>query len=92
MAELGQVADVGRLRADVASSRAQLAAQQRALRAARLAGRLTLERYRRGLTDYFAVVDADRQTLDAARLVVQTQTTQLRAAVQLVRTLGGGWQ
>jgi multidrug efflux system outer membrane protein len=78
--------------ADVASSRAQLAAQQRALRAARLAGRLTLERYRRGLTDYFAVVDADRQTLDAARLVVQTQTTQLRAAVQLIRTLGGGWQ
>jgi multidrug efflux system outer membrane protein len=78
--------------ADVASSKAQLAAQQRALRAARLAGRLTLERYRRGLTDYFAVVDADRQTLDAARLVVQTQTTQLRAAVQLVRTLGGGWQ
>jgi multidrug efflux system outer membrane protein len=78
--------------ADVASSRAQLAAQQRALRAARLAGRLTLERYRSGLTDYFAVVDADRQTLDAARLVVQTQTTQLRAAVQLIRTLGGGWQ
>ncbi len=78
--------------ADVASSQAQLSAQQRALRAARLAGRLTLERYRRGLTDYFAVVDADRQTLDAARLVVQTQTTQLRAAVQLVRTLGGGWQ
>ncbi len=78
--------------ADVASSRAQLAAQQRALRAARLAGRLTLERYRSGLSDYFAVVDADRQTLDAARLVVQTQTTQLRAAVQLIRTLGGGWQ
>ena len=78
--------------ADVAASQAQLSAQQRALRAARLAGRLTLERYRRGLTDYFAVVDADRQTLDAARLVVQTQTTQLRAAVQLVRTLGGGWQ
>lgn len=78
--------------ADVRASEAQLAAQQRALTAARLAGRLTLERYRRGLIDYFAVVDADRQTLDAARLVVQTQTTQLRAAVQLVRTLGGGWQ
>ncbi len=78
--------------ADVRAGQAQLAAQQRALLAARLAGRLTLERYRRGLTDYFAVVDADRQTLDAARLVVQTQTTQLRAAVQLVRALGGGWQ
>ncbi|RZK14295.1 MAG: RND transporter, partial [Hymenobacter sp.] len=78
--------------ADVRASEAQLAAQQRALTAARLAGRLTLERYRRGLIDYFAVVDADRQTLDAARLLVQTQTTQLRAAVQLVRVLGGGWQ
>ena len=78
--------------ADVRASEAQLAAQQRALSAARLAGRLTLERYRRGLIDYFAVVDADRQTLDAARLVVQTQATQLRAAVQLVRALGGGWQ
>ncbi|RZK12333.1 MAG: TolC family protein [Hymenobacter sp.] len=78
--------------ADVRASEAQLAAQQRALRAARLAGRLTLERYRRGLIDYFAVVDADRQTLDASRLVVQTQATQLRAAVQLVRALGGGWQ
>jgi len=78
--------------ADVRASEAQLAAQQRALRAARLAGRLTLERYRRGLSDYFAVVDADRQTLDAARLVAQTQATQLRAAVALVRALGGGWQ
>ena len=78
--------------ADVQAGAAQLAAQQRALRAARQAGRLTLERYRQGLSDYFAVVDADRQTLDAARLVVQTQATQLRAAVQLVRVLGGGWQ
>ncbi|GAA4504434.1 efflux transporter outer membrane subunit [Hymenobacter ginsengisoli] len=78
--------------ANVRAAEAQLAAQQRALTAARLAGRLTLERYRRGLSDYFAVVDADRQTLDAARLVVQTQTTQLRAAVALVRALGGGWQ
>jgi multidrug efflux system outer membrane protein len=78
--------------ADVRASEAQLAAQQRALTAARLAGRLTLERYRRGLSDYFAVVDADRQTLEASRLLVQTQTTQLRAAVALVRALGGGWQ
>jgi len=78
--------------ANVQAGTAQLAVQQRALRAARLAGSLTMERYRSGLSDYFAVVDADRQTLDAARLVVQTQATQLRAAVQLVRALGGGWQ
>lgn len=78
--------------ADVQAGQAQLVAQQRALVAARLAGRLTLERYLSGLSDYFAVVVADNQTLATARLVVQTQTTQLQAAVALVRALGGGWQ
>ncbi|AMJ66247.1 hypothetical protein AXW84_12975 [Hymenobacter sp. PAMC 26628] len=78
--------------ANVRAGQAQLAAQQRALAAARLAGSLTLERYLSGLSDYFAVVVADNQTLTTARLVAQTQTTQLQAAVALVRALGGSWQ
>lgn len=78
--------------ADVQQTAAQLAAQQRALTAARQAGRLTLERYRRGLTDYFQVVDADRITLNAARQRVQIQANQLRYTVQLVRALGGSWE
>ncbi|GAB2465571.1 RND transporter [Hymenobacter qilianensis] len=78
--------------ADVQQTAAQLAAQQRALTAARQAGRLTLERYRRGLADYFQVVDADRITLNAARQRVQTQANQLRYTVQLVRALGGNWE
>ncbi|WP_324677974.1 efflux transporter outer membrane subunit [Hymenobacter sp. GOD-10R] len=78
--------------ADVQQSAAQLEAQQRALRSARLAGLLTRERYNRGLTNYFEVVDADRQTLEAARLVVQTQADQLRYSVNLVKALGGGWE
>ena len=71
---------------------AQLAAQQRVLRAARLAGRLTTVRYRSGLTNYFDVVDADRQTLDADRALAQIQAAQLRYDVLLVRALGGSWQ
>jgi multidrug efflux system outer membrane protein len=78
--------------ADVQQSAAQLEAQQRALRAARQAGLLTRERYNRGLTNYFEVVDADRQTLEAARLVVQTQADQLRFSVNLIKALGGGWE
>ncbi|QDA61548.1 efflux transporter outer membrane subunit [Hymenobacter jejuensis] len=78
--------------ADVKQSAAQLQAQQRALRSARLAGLLTRERYNRGLTNYFEVVDADRITLDAARLVVQTQGDQLRYSVQLIKALGGSWE
>jgi len=78
--------------ANVQQSAAQLTVQQRALRSARLAGLLTKERYRAGLTSYFEVVDADRQTLDAARLVVQNQANELSYTVQLIRALGGGWE
>jgi len=84
--------DVETALANLRLSTAQLAAQQRALRAARQAGRLTDVRYRSGLTNYFEVVDADRQTLDAARLLAQTQAAQLRYDVLLVRALGGSWQ
>ncbi|GAB2957595.1 efflux transporter outer membrane subunit [Hymenobacter coalescens] len=78
--------------ADVRYSYEQLAAQQRAQRAARAAVRLTNERYRTGLTNYFEVVDANRVSLDAARLLVQSRGEQLRYTVQLVRVLGGGWE
>ena len=71
---------------------AQVAARQRAYRAARLASALTKERYRAGLTNYFEVVDADRQTLDAATLLTQAQSNLLGASVALVRALGGGWE
>lgn len=84
--------DVETALANLRLNTAQLAARQRALRAARLAGRLTEVRYRSGLTNYFEVVDADRQTLDAARAVAQTQAAQLRYDVLLVRALGGSWQ
>ncbi|MDF7810018.1 efflux transporter outer membrane subunit [Hymenobacter sp. YC55] len=78
--------------ADVQQSAAQLEAQQRALRSARQAGLLTRERYNRGLTTYFEVVDADRQTLEAARQAVQTQSFQFQSAIQLIKALGGSWE
>ncbi|GAC1602395.1 MAG: efflux transporter outer membrane subunit [Hymenobacter sp.] len=84
--------DVETALANLRLSTAQLAAQQRALRAARQAGRLTEVRYRSGLVNYFEVVDADRQTLDAARQLAQTRAAQLRYDVLLVRALGGSWQ
>jgi len=78
--------------ADVRQYQTQIAARQRALRAARQASALTKERYRAGLTNYFEVVDADRQNLDAATLLTQTQSDLLAATVALVRALGGGWE
>ena len=78
--------------ADVRQYQAQVAARQRAYRAARLASALTKERYRAGLTTYFEVVDADRQTLDAATVLTQAQSNLLGASIALVRALGGGWE
>lgn len=84
--------EVETAQADVRQYQAQLGARQRALRAARRASALTRERYRAGLTNYFEVVDADRQTLAAATLLTQTQGNLLTATVALVRALGGGWE
>jgi len=78
--------------ANVRQYQAQIAARQRAYRAARLASILTKERYRAGLTTYFEVVDADRQTLNAGTLLTQAQSNLLGASVALVRALGGGWE
>ena len=91
-AALAAFQEVETSQADVRQYQAQVAARQRAYRAARLASALTRERYRAGLTNYFEVVDADRQTLDAATLLTQAQSNLLGASVTLVRALGGGWQ
>lgn len=84
--------EVETAQADVRQYEAQAAARQRALRAARQASALTTERYRAGLTDYFEVVDANRQTLDSATLLIEAQGDLLAATVALVRALGGGWE
>ena len=84
--------EVETAQADVRQYQAQVGARQRARRAARRASALTKERYRAGLTNCFEVVGADRQTLDAATLLAQTQGNLLTATVALVRALGGGWE
>ncbi|MBD2720678.1 efflux transporter outer membrane subunit [Hymenobacter armeniacus] len=91
-AALAAFQEVETSQADVRQYQAQVAARSRALRAARLASALTKERYRAGLTNYFEVVDADRQTLDAATLLTQAQSNLLGASIALVRALGGGWE
>ena len=91
-AALAAFQEVETSQADVRQYQAQVTARQRAYRAACQASALTKERYRAGLTTYFEVVDADRQTLDAATLLTQAQSNQLGASVALVRALGGGWE
>jgi multidrug efflux system outer membrane protein len=68
----------------------QAAAQARAVTNARRAAELAGERYRAGIVSYLEVVDANREALQAERGRAQLAGLR-RAAVQLVKALGGGW-
>lgn len=52
---------------------------------------LTLKRYDQGDTNYFEVVDAQRNSLAAERAAIQTRGARMTASVALIRALGGGW-
>jgi outer membrane protein, multidrug efflux system len=77
-------------------SRQQLAEariqQARAVAAYEEATRIALERYRRGQSSYYEVLQEQQQLFPAQRTLAQTQFNQLAAVVQLYRALGGGWQ
>jgi len=52
---------------------------------------LSMERYKEGAVGYLDVVQAQTTALDAQRSLLTLNTNQLRASVQLIKALGGGW-
>jgi multidrug efflux system outer membrane protein len=70
----------------------QAAAQQRAVTNARRAANLATDRYRSGIVSYLEVVDASREALQAERSNAKLTGQRLNIVVQLIKSLGGGWQ
>ncbi len=77
-------------------SREQLAEtyteQARAVAAYREATRIATERYRRGQSSYYEVLQEQQLLFPAENTLAQTQFGRLSAMVQLYRALGGGWE
>jgi NodT family efflux transporter outer membrane factor (OMF) lipoprotein len=68
-----------------------LAQQRDAASAAQDSVNLALQQYKQGTVGYLDVVEAQTVELEAQREVLDIQTRQLSANVELLDALGGGW-
>jgi outer membrane protein TolC len=50
-----------------------------------------MSQYKHGAVSYLDVVQAQTTALQEKRGLLQLDTQRLRASVQLIRALGGGW-
>jgi multidrug efflux system outer membrane protein len=53
--------------------------------------RLTRDRFEKGLTNYFEVVDAERDTLQLQLSLSQIRAQERITLAALAKSLGGGW-
>jgi NodT family efflux transporter outer membrane factor (OMF) lipoprotein len=67
------------------------AVQRRAVDASQHSLDLSNQRYRGGVTSYLEVITAETTLLTNQRTLTDLHTRQFAASVQLVRSLGGGW-
>ena len=77
---------------ELAHRRMTAQAQQQAITAASRATRVARLRYEKGAASYLEVTDTERTQLAAERALAQTRAAQWVATVQLVKSLGGGWE
>jgi NodT family efflux transporter outer membrane factor (OMF) lipoprotein len=70
----------------------EVAVQDRAVEAARVAERVSLAQFRAGTGSYLGVVTAQALALSNERTAIQLRGRELAASVALIKAIGGGWR
>jgi len=69
----------------------QIAAEEQLVAASRESQRLSELRFRNGVDNYLAVLDAERSLYGARQSLLNTRLARLQNLVTLYKALGGGW-
>ncbi|MBS0591551.1 MAG: efflux transporter outer membrane subunit [Proteobacteria bacterium] len=88
---VGAVNDVADKLANLGSLATQIAAQQRAVDAARSAFDLSEQRYKAGIGSYLDTLSVQQQLLGAEQRAAALAAQQVDTSVRLVQALGGGF-
>jgi multidrug efflux system outer membrane protein len=83
--------EAGDALAGVRTTRDQVAARDTQAKALRRALELANVRYETGVSNYLEVLEAQRTLFEAEIALSQAQLSQVTAAVQLYKALGGSW-
>jgi len=75
----------------ISTSKVELAARQKQVKAALSARDLSLERYNGGVTSYLEVIENDRSAFEAELQYSQVRQQLLNSYILLYKALGGGW-
>lgn len=88
---VGAINDVADKLANLGSLQTQIAAQQRAVDAARGAYDLSQQRYKAGIGSYLDTLSVQQQLLTAEQRAAALAAQQVDTSVRLVQALGGGF-
>jgi len=88
---VGAINDVADKLANLGSLQTQIAAQQRAVDAARGAYELSQQRYKAGIGSYLDTLSVQQQLLTAEQRAAALAAQQVDTSVRLVQALGGGF-